>query len=114
MDSASSPTPDTVTIPVDLETPDWDLKTKVTVPAGPTRLRQMLPLVQVLSDRVVDATTQTLEAHGRKISCKKGCGACCRTLVPISEVESRHIPDLVEALPEPGCALPSAEIFGMA
>jgi Fe-S-cluster containining protein len=101
MDSASSQAAETVTIPVDLETPDWNLKTKVTVPTAPTRLRQMLPLVQVLSDRVVDATAQTLEVHGHKISCQKGCGACCRQLVPISEVEARHIHDLVEELPEP-------------
>jgi Fe-S-cluster containining protein len=101
MDSPSSQAPETVIIPVDLETPDWNLKTKVTVPTGPTRLRQMLPLVQVLSDRVVDATTQTLEGHGHKVSCQKGCGACCRQLVPISEVEARHVHDLVEELPEP-------------
>ena len=100
MDSRVPPSSESVTIPVDLATPDWELKTTVTIPTGPTRLRQMLPLVQVLSDRVVDVTTQTLEAHGHKISCQKGCGACCRTLVPISEVEARHIHDLVEELPE--------------
>src|SRR5947209_17635005 len=101
MDPASSQVPETVTIPVDLQTSEWALQTKITVPTGPMRLRQMLPLVQVLSDRVVDAMAQTLEAHGHKISCQKGCGACCRQLVPISEVEARHIHDLVESLPEP-------------
>jgi Fe-S-cluster containining protein len=35
------------------------------------------------------------------ISCKKGCGACCRQLVPISPVEARHIARLVEHLPKP-------------
>lgn len=92
--------PQSVCIQIDLATSEWEMKTKVTVPAGPTRLRQMLPLVQAMSDRVVDATTQSLEAHGHKVSCKKGCGACCRQLVPIAETEARHIHDLVEELPE--------------
>src|SRR5262249_44693347 len=35
------------------------------------------------------------------ISCKAGCGACCRQLVPISEVEARNIGELVNSLPEP-------------
>jgi len=90
-----------VTIPVEVVTSEWEMRTKVTVPAGPTRLRQMLPLVQAMSDRVVDATTQTLEAQGHNISCQKGCGACCRQLVPISETEARSIHDLIDQLPEP-------------
>jgi Fe-S-cluster containining protein len=98
--SASKPN-ESVTIQVDLSTPEWKMHTKVTVPAGPTRLRQMLPLVQALSDRVVDATTQTVESNGYKVSCQKGCGACCRLLVPISETEAGHIRDLVSELPEP-------------
>jgi Fe-S-cluster containining protein len=61
----------------------------------------MLPLVQVLADRVVDAATETEESQGRKISCTKGCGACCRQFVPIAEVEARYIRDLIERLPEP-------------
>ena len=101
MSTPAPKSPDSVTIQVDLATPEWKMRTTVTVPAGPTRLRQMLPLVQALSDRVVDATSQAVEAHGHKISCRKGCGACCRHLVAISETESRHIRDLVEKLPEP-------------
>src|SRR5205823_11435404 len=89
-----------VTATVTLSSPDWELRSKITVPAGPTRLRQMLPLVQVLADRVVDAAVETEKSQGRKISCTKGCGACCRQLVPIAEVEARSIRDLIERLPE--------------
>jgi Fe-S-cluster containining protein len=101
MSSPESSSPKTLTIQVDLKTPDWQMQTRVTVPAGPTRVRQMLPLVQALSDRVVDATTQTLEGRGYRVSCQKGCGACCRILVPISETEARHIRNLIDDLPEP-------------
>jgi len=101
MSSPAPNSPESVTIQVDLATPEWKMRTTVTVPAGPTRLRQMLPLVQNLSDRVVDATSQVVESQGYQISCRKGCGACCRHLVAISEMEARHIRDLVNELPEP-------------
>jgi Fe-S-cluster containining protein len=71
------------------------------VPKGPTRLRQLLPAAQAFADKVIDAAVQASEAQGEKVSCKKGCGACCRQLVPIAETEAYHIRDVVEALPEP-------------
>ena len=90
-----------VTIDVELKAAEWQMRTKMTVPAGPTRLRQLLPLVQSFTDSVVDGSAKAAEEAGQKISCKKGCGACCRQAVPISEVEARRIRDLVNELPEP-------------
>jgi Fe-S-cluster containining protein len=83
-----------------LSSPEWDLTVQVAVPTGPTRLRQLLPLAQSFADAIVQATVQTTEQQGRKISCQPGCGACCRQLVPISETEARHIADVVSALPQ--------------
>jgi Fe-S-cluster containining protein len=93
--------PEFVTITIRLGSPDWQLETRMTVPSGPTRSRQMLPLVQSLTDAVVNAAAKTVEAEGKSISCKKGCGACCRQLVPISEVEARRMGEVVEEMPEP-------------
>jgi len=90
-----------VTVEVALSGPDWQLQTRMAVPTGPTRLRQLLPLIQVFTDAVVDSAVQVAEEQGHTVSCKKGCGACCRQLVPISEVEARHIGALVDGLPEP-------------
>lgn len=72
----------------------------VTVPAGPTRLDDLMPLLQILSDKIVDSAERGAAEQGRCISCKKGCGACCRQLVPVSPVEARHVARLVESLPE--------------
>jgi Fe-S-cluster containining protein len=91
----------TVTAQVSLSSPDWQMRVEVTVPTGPTRLRQMLPLVQSLADQVVACGEQGARDEGQRISCKAGCGACCRQLVPIAEVEARHVRDLIEAMPEP-------------
>jgi Fe-S-cluster containining protein len=79
----------------------WKLQTRVEVPAGPTPLRTVLPIVQSLADGLVSLAVRSTEEQGKTISCKAGCGACCRQLVPISEVEARHIRAVVEELPEP-------------
>jgi Fe-S-cluster containining protein len=81
--------------------PEWQLRVKVTVPTGPTRLGQLLPLAQEFADAVVGSAAKGVEARGQTVSCKAGCGACCRQLVPIAEVEARHIRDLLRGLPEP-------------
>jgi hypothetical protein len=81
--------------------PDWEMRFQVGVPKTPIAGRELLPLAQNLSNAIVDATVREIETRGGKISCCKGCGACCRQLVPISEVEARYIAELVESLPEP-------------
>jgi Fe-S-cluster containining protein len=92
---------ESVTADVELGGDGWHMRVKLTVPTGPTRMRQLLPMVQDLTNTVVDLTAKAVEEQGDTISCKKGCGACCRQLVPISKVEAQHIRDLVEGLPEP-------------
>jgi Fe-S-cluster containining protein len=90
-----------VSAQIKLTGPSWDLEFRLTVPAGPTTLKELLPIVQTLSDAVVNATVKEVEQLGAKISCSKGCGACCRQLVPIAEVEARRLAELVQSLPEP-------------
>ncbi|ROZ62574.1 YkgJ family cysteine cluster protein [Ramlibacter sp. WS9] len=80
---------------------DFRLTFRATVPGGPSRMSDLLPLVRSLSDTVIGETCRTLEASGRRVSCASGCGACCRNLVEISQVEARRIADVVAALPEP-------------
>ena len=73
----------------------------VTVPAKPVPLATLTPVFRGFAELVIDRAVQAEEARGRTISCCKGCGACCRQLVPISEFEARQIRDLVAELPEP-------------
>lgn len=74
---------------------------QMTVPAKPVKLSRMLPILHKLTNSFVDLGVQAVESQGEKISCKKGCGACCRQPVPIAEVEAFQIAELVENLPEP-------------
>lgn len=68
---------------------------QVQVPAGPVPARRILPLVNGLADMLVD---MAVEAQAEPVSCAKGCGACCRQLVPISAAEARAIAALVQAM----------------
>lgn len=81
----------------------WDdeVEMELTLPAGPARLASLLPVFQQVADGLVGLAAERAGAQGRVVSCKKGCGACCRQLVPISEIEGRRIARLVEELPEP-------------
>ena len=58
-----------VTAEVRLDGPDWQLQTKMTVPAGPTRLIEILPLAQALADAVVDVAVKSTNERGDTISC---------------------------------------------
>lgn len=74
---------------------------QLTVPAFPVKAQRMLPIFQKMSSAVVDVSANFAVESGKTISCKAGCGACCRQAVPISEVEAYHVADLVEAMSEP-------------
>jgi Fe-S-cluster containining protein len=101
MDESSAKPPETCTATVNLGVAGRSIEMQITVPEGPTRPSQLLPLLQSLTDAVVDIAGDIVAEEGKRISCKAGCGACCRQLVPISQAEARRIADLVAALPEP-------------
>ena len=74
---------------------------EVEAPAGPTTLEAVLPIFRGLTNLLVARAEARVTARGQAISCRKGCGACCRQPVQISEPEARALERLVEALPEP-------------
>src|SRR5262245_28936346 len=66
----------------------------ITVPNAQVRAVEIVPALQGLVNAVVEAA----EA-GQTISCRKGCGACCRQLVPVSRSEGERLLQVVDALP---------------
>jgi Fe-S-cluster containining protein len=77
------------------------LHLQITVPAGAAQIADLLPVFQGLTDVVVEVAEQQVARGGQAISCRKGCGACCRQLVPVSPAEAGALARLVAALPEP-------------
>ena len=92
---------ETATAEVALAVGGRRLQAKLTVPAGPTRRAELLPIARSLCGTVVEVGVEDAEREGQSVSCKKGCGACCRQMVPIAEAEAREIAALVESFPEP-------------
>jgi Fe-S-cluster containining protein len=78
------------------------LKLKLVVPASEVPPETLLPTLHTLSNHIVDGVEQKVQKQGVEISCKKGCGACCRQHVPISPAEARLMFAVVDNLPEPG------------
>ncbi len=75
------------------------LTISLTVPKGPCAAEAVLPDAQRVANQITDMVERRVRAAGAKISCAKGCGACCRQLVPVSPVEARHLAAVVEKLP---------------
>ena len=71
----------------------------ITVPSGRVPAADVVPALQGLVNAVVDAAEAGLAATGGTISCRKGCGACCRQLVPVSRTEGERLLALVRSLP---------------
>jgi Fe-S-cluster containining protein len=67
----------------------------------PARPRAFLPLVQQLASAVAGLAEAAVRDQGEEVSCRAGCGACCRQVVPVTETEARYVRDLIESLPEP-------------
>jgi Fe-S-cluster containining protein len=73
---------------------------ELTAPAGPATVWEILPVLQGLSSFLAERAEAKAQAEGRAVSCRAGCGACCRQLVPISPSEARALARLVDAMPE--------------
>jgi Fe-S-cluster containining protein len=101
MASSESDAAETITANVELAVGAHRLHMGLSVPLGLIDAADLLPVAQAITNAVVDRAVQDAAASGEEVSCKKGCGACCRQLVPITPVEARQIRDLVETLPEP-------------
>ena len=78
------------------------LRVEAKVPRGRARLDELLPALRAIDDRLIDAAVARHEAAGERVSCAKGCSACCRRQpVPVSPPEAFALARLVDALPEP-------------
>ena len=70
-----------------------------TVPVGICSPQALLPDAQRLANQVTDHAVAGVVLAGHRISCQKGCGACCRQMVPVSPVEARYLAALVNRMP---------------
>jgi Fe-S-cluster containining protein len=98
---ASSTTPEIRSIPIVLDLPEGRIEAEVDLPMGPERLVVLAFKMLAISTEVADMATEAARGMGLEVSCKKGCGACCRQLVPLSPPEAAMIFEFVASMPEP-------------
>lgn len=65
----------------------------------PTDPLKLLPEFQKVANAFVDVAVRQAEAKGLAISCKNGCGACCRQLGANFRERGAGIRELIERLP---------------
>ena len=71
----------------------------ITVPNAPVPAAEIVPALQGLVNEVVAAAEAGLANSKGAISCRKGCGACCRQLVPVSRTEGERLLAVIEKMP---------------
>lgn len=91
--------PSTVDVTFSLRLGDGALQASVSVPAGRTNVTELLPILQNFDSGIVGNIAQRAAEAGRPISCKAGCGACCRQMVPISIFEAEAMSAWFDTLP---------------
>jgi Fe-S-cluster containining protein len=94
-------TAENITATVELSVAGKGLRLEISVPTGPTPSTRMLPVFRSLSESFVNRAVERIQDEGFEVSCKKGCGACCRQLVPIAEVDARRLSEWVNQMPGP-------------
>jgi Fe-S-cluster containining protein len=91
---------ETISVEFTVGVGDGKFTATAVVPAGQTNLTQILPVIQSLDDSLIAGVAAQLAEAGRPISCKAGCGACCRQMVPISIFEAEALAAWIRTLPE--------------
>jgi len=95
---SEKPQPQTIPATVHLTIRGRRVELNMSVPDAKVPSAAMLPVFRKVAEDLVELGVAEGEAAGRKVSCKKGCGACCRQLVPISPIEARQIALVVERM----------------
>jgi Fe-S-cluster containining protein len=97
VDENAATTPVTVSFKIFEDSIIQDLE----LPRGPCRPSDLLPAIRLLEKTIVARSVRRAEAHGKKVSCRAGCGACCCQLVPIAKTEAYALKALVDGMTEP-------------
>ena len=87
--------------PIQLELAEGRVEAFIELPDGLHRIVDLASQVLGLSSVAAEMGERAVERQGAKVSCTKGCGACCRQLVPISPPEAAMMYEFVASMPQP-------------
>lgn len=87
--------------PIRIQLAEGTIEAVLETPDGPHRLVDLAYQVLELSSVASEMGERAAGRNGTVVTCNKGCGACCRQLVPVSPPEAVMLQELVESLEEP-------------
>jgi len=82
-----------------INTPAGRLTTVLDVPTGFVPITSIVPLTRHLGEEILKLEEHQSRGTGQSISCRMGCAACCRMLVPLSPPEAFSLLEYIEQLP---------------
>jgi Fe-S-cluster containining protein len=91
--------PATETANIHLQVHGEDRVFPVEFALGQQPVGALLPVARQLSHELITITLNSACQDGKTVSCKAGCGACCRQLVAISLAEAQSLAEVVAAMP---------------
>lgn len=74
---------------------------RIAVKPGKARLSDVAAVAQELASKMSCEILRSTESRGEKVSCCKGCGACCQYLVPLSMPEAFRLVEDINSLSKP-------------
>jgi Fe-S-cluster containining protein len=97
---ATMTTPSVERFEIALNTPAGRLNTTLDVPTGFVPITSIVPVTRRLGEEMLKLEELRARDTGHSISCRMGCAACCRMLVPLSPPEAFFLRDYVAQLPD--------------
>jgi len=91
--------PGRIPFKLDLTMCERTINAHINVPETSMRVTDLLPILHAFDEAVVGMAADKAQSDGQKISCRAGCGACCRQLAPVAESEAVYLADLVATMP---------------
>ena len=83
-----------------IQTTSGEVNAQLDVPTGFIPITEIIPVVRSLGEQAQALEVSNTVKAGKKISCQKGCGACCqRIMVPVSPPEAFELAAMVKELP---------------
>ena len=85
------------TLVATIETGQGKVRWQIEVPEAPITLAELAAVFLPLDDQLVQLAHDNTAAAGKPSSCREGCAACCRQLVPLSPPEAFLLAEVIMA-----------------
>jgi Fe-S-cluster containining protein len=82
-----------------LETPAGQIASEISAPTGFVPIASIVPLMRSFGEQSQRLEERQAADRGESVSCRQGCAACCRMLVPLSVPEVFTLQAAFERLP---------------